>query len=213
MAKNTLQEVLESTSELSSGMLVSSSLIKEMEVVGYVNSCYDEELLATHMGLHSTKQYRGIINHAAQSQIVCSNHLYQILPMPNGNDILMQGILSPIYKDLIIADEEMAINLESLELPFLTDNQLYRKIRARIGKGVVVDERMLRKANFPENIKAEDGKAILHIRQGEVLCRDKYQNVKSIGRNVLALCRYVHSATGNVCYAQFELTDLCITTD
>lgn len=205
--------MLDSTSKLSSGMQVSNSLIQEMEVVGYVNSCFDEELLVTLTGFCSPNQYRGIINHATQTQIVCSNHLYQILPVPNKRDILVQGILSPIYKDLIFAEAEMSISVDSLELPDLRGNQLYQRIKARIGNGTIINDHMLRKAGFPENIQAEDGKAILHIRQGELLCQDKNQNVKSVGRNILALCRYVHATTGNVCYAQFELTDLYLTAD
>lgn len=213
MAKYTLQEVLDSTSKLSSGMLVSCALIPEMEVVGYLNSCFDEEMMAVNTGFNSQNQYRGIINHAAQNQIVCSNYLYQIMLVPGDKDILTQGIVSPIYKDLIFAKAELSINVDSLELPSLRGNSLYKKIRSRVGTGVFVDNRMLRKADFPENIQAEEGKAIMHIQPGDLLCQDKRGDVKSVGRNILALCRYVHAATGNLCYAQFELTELYTITD
>jgi len=201
---------LDSKSSLSIGMQVSNSLIQEMEVVGFINSCFDEDLFATHTAYNSVKQFRGIINHATHAQLVLSNHLYQIVPVPNGKETFMQGILTPIYQELVFAENELAINIEELYMPALQGNHLYNKIKARIGTGVEVSDYMLRKADFPMSIQAEEGKAVLHIQPGELLCKNKHQQVKSVGINVLAVCRYIHPATGIINYAQFNLSEIYV---
>lgn len=213
MEKVSLQELLDSTSTLSNGMKVCSSLMQDMEVIGYVNSCTDDNVISDLKWYSSQVQLNTIVNHSNQSQIVCSNHLYQILPSPNGKELKYQGFLSPIYPKIVLSEKEWNINVESLHIPSLRSNMLYFKIKARFGTGVTVNRRMLQQANFPDTITAEEGKAIYHIPMGAMLCMDKEGQIRGVGENILALCRYVLPSTGVVNYAQFELTELFITED
>lgn len=210
MAKYTLQEVLDSTSKLSSGMQVSNSLIPEMEVVGYINSAQIDNLMQQGGSLSS---FAAIVNHAVSGQVVCSNYLFQMMDDPSHFKTQSIGKLFPIYKRLKLSDSELDINIEQLEIPSLYENSLYKRIKARIGTGVEVFEHEFRKSNMPDNIHLEEGKAMFHVAKGAILCYDRHNSCRGVGENILALCRYVHAATGNVCYAQFDLSDVYMTTE
>ena len=207
MAKVSLQEFFDTHLSLTNALQVSNSLISNMEVVGYINSCSDEKMLNA---LFNSTSLNGIANHDSRQQIVCANHLYQVLPYSNGSQLQMKGVLFPIYTSLTVADEDMKVNIVQLEIPSLHTNYFYKKIKARISEGFIVDENMLKKAKFPDTIVVEDGEAIMLVRKGATLCMNKDRQIKGIGEAILALCRYVHPATGIVNYGQFELTDLYI---
>lgn len=90
---------------------------------------------------------------------------------------------------------------------------LYRKIKARIGSGLAVTEYMLRKNGFPENIIEEDSKAMFIAEEGTILLKDKDGSIKSIGEEILAVCRYLHPETGTMCYTQLGLDELFVEND
>ena len=57
----------------------------------------------------------------------------------------------------------------------------------------------------------KDGKAMMPIHKGDILCQHIIDNsTKSIGQELLAVCRYIHSATGRMCYTQYGLDELTV---
>ena len=205
MAKKTLQEVFKCVRTLSSGIQVSNSLIQDMEVVGYLNSASVDTLLQLNF---SPFNMGGVINHSVDKQLICSNYLYQVKEDESNGNPAYRGKLYPIFKQIKMATTEMNIPLNQMDIPSLRMNCLYRKIKERVGTDVVVSEYELRKSKMPDYIHLENGKLMYHIIADDVLCYDRHEMCRSVGDDILVLCRYVHVSTGNVCYAQFELTDV-----
>lgn len=210
MAKITLEEMLLESKQVSSNIIVSSFLLEKLEVYGYVNSCRHEDMIQMPKNNYSVACLNGIINKSPHSEIVCSNFIYQVVPFFDGKQTSSIGLHIPIYKSLYVISEQTKYNLEDLYIPSLRANSLYRKIKARIGTGVAVTEHMLRKNGFPENIIEEDGKAMFKVEEGAILLKDKEGFTKSIGEDILAVCRYLYPQTGVMCYTQLSLDELYI---
>ena len=66
--------------------------------------------------------------------------------------------------------------------------------------------------DFPKeyNITAKNGKAMLEIQIGSILCLDRNGDVKSVGEEILAVCRYLDPETGVLNYAQYSLDELFV---
>ncbi len=62
MAKITLKEMLAKSNRLASNIIVSSILIKRLEVYGYVNSCCVEDMLFLHKTSWETVDVNAIVN-------------------------------------------------------------------------------------------------------------------------------------------------------
>ena len=213
MAKITLKEKLLESKQVSSNIIVSSVLLEKLEVYGYVNSCMAEDMLHKPTNSAAFAFVNGIVNKAPASEIVCSNFIYQVITVFDGKQISSIGLTSPIYKTLCINDKQTKFNLEDLYIPSFRSNQLYRKIKARIGTGVEVTANMIRKNGFPENIIEEDSKAMFIAEEGAILLRDKEGSIRSIGEEILAVCRYLHPETGTMCYTQLSLDELFVEND
>lgn len=210
MAKITLKEKLFDSKQISSNIIVSSVLLEKLEVYGYVNSCRHEDMIQMPKNNCSVASLNGIINKSSHSEIVCSNFIYQVVPFFDGKQTSSIGLHIPIYNSLCVISEQAKYNLEDLYIPSLRANTLYRKIKARIGTGVSVTDYMLRKNGFPENIVEEEGKAMFIAEEGAIILKDKDACIKSIGEDILAVCRYLHPETGTMCYTQLSLDELFV---
>ena len=116
----------------------------------------------------------------------------------------------PIFQSLVVSESEGQYNVEDLYVPSLVGRQLYRKIKSRLGNGVVVREYDLEKAKFPSYIKAIEGKAILNAPKSHIQIIDKDGEIKSIGENIMVVCRYLHTETGTMCYTQYNLNEVFV---
>ena len=210
MATITLNDMLLKSNRLVSNIIVSSVLVKRLEVYGYVNSCRAENMLNLPKNSFATAGVNGIINRSPVSEIVCSNYIYQVITLFDGKRVSSIGLASPIYKTLNINKEQTKYNLEDLYIPSLFANPTYRKIKARIGSGVVVTESMIQKGGFPKNIIAEENKAMFIAEEGAILLKNKEGDIRSIGEEILAVCRYLHPEIGTMCYTQYSLDELLI---
>ena len=210
MAKISLNDKLLESKQLSSNIIVSSVLLDKLEVYGYVNSCRHEDMIQMPKNNYSVAYLNGIINKSPHSEIVCSNFIYQVVPFFDGKESSSIGLHIPIYKSLCVLSEQAKYNLEELYIPSLRANSLYRKIKARIGTGVEVTDYMIRKNGFPENIVEEERKAMFVAEEGTILLKDKDGCIKSIGEDILAVCRYLHHETGTMCYTQLSLDELFV---
>lgn len=209
MAKKDLERHLYETGCIENGMIVSSNLIKRLEVCGFVNMQSANELnLEKILGTSLS-----MINKAPYRQFVMSGYIYQIHQYVKRTSMAtvtcMKGVTAPIYSSLKTTRQNMEVNLEEVAIPSLEDNKTYNKIRSRYGSGIVVTESMLYRA-FPEeySIIAKDGKAILEVPEGSILCFDRKGDIKSVGEEILAVCRYLDPETGVLNYAQYSLDEL-----
>lgn len=206
MERKTLDVLLNEKGNLESGMLVSSTLIKEIEVCGFINSSIPKSSAEDNiLGL-----YLSLANKAPYRQVVRSNYIYQVVDYIENDRVKSKGIVLPIYKTLSICKEDFEMNLEDITIPKLEPSPLYKKIHKRLGGTVKVTEYMIQKANYPDYIEARDGKAIVNIHAGNTICLDREGCIKSLGQNIMALCRYIHTETGTMCYTQYSLDELYI---
>ena len=61
------------------------------------------------------------------------------------------------------------------------------------------------------NIIIKEGNALLQVKKGDTLCIHALDHsIKSIGQELVAVCRYVCKTTGHLRYALFDLSELTI---
>lgn len=207
MNRITLEDYLKNHRSVHCGMIAKSNLIDKLEIYGFANACKDEDMYNdVYVGLI----LNGIVNKEPKRQIVLSNYIYQVTTHYSGKEITREGMAIPIFQSLVVSESEGQYNVEDLYVPSLVGKQLYRKIKSRHGNGVVVREYDLEKANFPSYIKAIEGKAILNAPKSHIQIVNKDGKIKSIGENVMVVCRYLHSETGTMCYTQYNLNEVFI---
>lgn len=212
----TLQEYLDKYGCLQKGMIAKTTLIDELEIYGFIN-CSEE--------MFDEFQYNryallGIVNKDSSNQIIQSNYMYQIIEWFDDGKVKKRGLNTPIYAKLQKSDIDTEINIEELYIPDLINHKLYKYIHTRDGKGVEVTEKMVNwnkpakgTRNIWEeyNITIKDGKAFMPIHKGDILCQHIMDgSTKSIGKKLLAVCRYIHNMTGRMYYTQLELDELIV---
>lgn len=217
MAKITLKEKLEITGALPCNIIVSSTLIKELEVYGFVNSCnskfFVNKFRGHDKGLGGLAVYKhdfnGIVNKDCSRLIIYSDFMYQVIDIQNGTSFGVEGRQTPIYKKLEKSTKKMELNVEKLWIPSLWTNKYYQLIKSHYGKGgVSVEEEILKKEGMPSTITAKEGKAILSVDVGAILMKDSSGEIGSIGEEILAVCRYIHTESGKLCYVIYGLDEL-----
>lgn len=205
MNRITLEEYLKKKHALHSGMTAKSKLIGRLEIYGFVNACVDTDMYyETYAGLY----LNGVVNKEPHRQIVLSNYIYQVSSHVAGKDVVEAGIATPVFKSLRLSESAECYNVEDLHIPSLCGNSLYREIKRRCGQGVIINESKMKKAKFPSHITVQDGKAVYNAPEGHVQLLDADGEVKSVGENVMAVCRYVHETTGAMCYALYNLNEV-----
>lgn len=207
MERITLEDYLKKNGSVRSGIMAKSNLIDKLEIYGFVNACKDEDMYNEgYMG----RFLNGIVNKEPKCQIILSNYIYQVTSHYSGNDITREGKVTPIFHTLAVSESEGQYNVEDIYIPSLIGKQLYRKIKSRYGNGVTVCDKDLKKAEFPSCIGAIDGKAIMTAPAGHVQLFDKNGAIKSIGENIMVICRYLHAETGTMCYTQYNLNEVFV---
>lgn len=207
MNRITLEDYLKNHRNVHCGMIAKSNLIDKLEIYGFANACKDEDM---YNDVYAGLILNGIVNKEPKSQIVLSNYIYQVTTHYSGKEITREGMAIPIFQSLVVSESEGQYNVEDLYVPSLVGKQLYRKIKSRHGNGVVVREYDLEKANFPSYIKAIEGKAILNAPKLHIQIIDKDGEIKSIGENIMVVCRYLHTETGTMCYTQYNLNEVFV---
>lgn len=207
MNRITLEDYLKNHGSVHCGMIAKSHLIDKLEIYGFENACKDEDM---YNDVYAGLILNGIVNKEPKRQIVLSNYIYQVTTHYSGKEITREGMAIPIFQSLVVSESEGQYNVEDLYVPSLVGRQLYRKIKSRHGNGVVVREYDLEKAKFPSYIKAIDGKAILNAPKSHIQIIDKDGEIKSIGENIMVVCRYLHTETGTMCYTQYNLNEVFV---
>ncbi len=207
MNRITLEDYLMNHGSVHCGMIGKSNLIDKLEIYGFANACKDEDM---YNDVYAGLILNGIVNKEPKCQIVLSNYIYQITTHYSGKEITREGMAIPVFQSLVVSESEGQYNVEDLYVPSLIGKQLYRKIKSRYGNGVVVREYDLEKAKFPSYIKAIEGKAILNAPKAHIKIIDKDGEIKSIGENIMVVCRYLHTETGTMCYTQYNLNEVFV---
>ncbi len=223
--KWTLQKHLDRLGWLNLGIHVSSELIDDMVVYGFVNSSIDM-IDYSHVNMQKKDALLGIIDKNCENQVIANFYMYQVIPWSDGETLHQEDVVSPIFTSLKRLDFDKYINLEQLYIPDLIAHPLYRHIRSREGNGVTVTDHQVARYKpnkgkldrwSNHNIFIKEGKAYFPIKKGEIVLysflhqKQPYisnDDIKSVAQNVLALCRYVHKETGNTRFALFGLDEL-----
>ena len=207
MNRITLEYYLKNHGRIHCGMIAKSNLIDKLEIYGFTNACKDEDM---YNDVYAGLILNGIVNKEPKCQIILSNYIFQVTTHYRGKEITREGMAIPIFQSLVVSESEGQYKVEDLYVPSLVGNQLYRKIKSRHGKGVVIREYDLEKAKFPPYIKVIEGKAILNVPKSHIQIVDKDGEIKSIGENIMVVCRYLHSETGTMCYTQYNLNEVFV---
>lgn len=207
MNRITLEDYLKNHGSVHCGMIAKSNLIDKLEIYGFANACKDEDM---YNDVYAGLILNGIVNKEPERQIILSNYIYQVTTHYSDKEITREGMAIPVFQSLVVSESEGQYNVEDLYVPSLVGKQLYRKIKSRHGNGVVVREHDLEKAKFPSYIKAIEGKAILNAPKSHIQIIDKDGEIKSIGENIMVICRYLHTETGTMCYTQYNLNEVFV---
>ena len=208
MERITLEDYLKKNGSVQSGITAKSNLIDKLEIYGFVNACKDEDMY--YKNYNRGLVLNGIVNKEPKCQIILSNCIHQVTSHYSGNDITREGRVIPIFHTLAVSESEGQYNVEDIHIPSLIGKQLYLNIKSRYGNGVIVCDKDLKKEKFPSCISAVDGKAIMTAPAGHVQLLDKDGVIKSIGENIMVVCRYLHAETGTMCYTQYNLNEVFV---
>lgn len=137
MNRITLEDYLKNHGRVHCGMIVKSNLIDKLEIYGFANACKDEDM---YNDVYAGLILNGIVNKEPKHQIVLSNYIYQVTTHYSGKEITREGMAIPVFQALVVSESEGQYNVEDLYVPSLVGKQLYRKIKSRLGNGVVVRE-------------------------------------------------------------------------
>ena len=204
MIKTTLKQHLEEKGNLEKGILVSSLLIKEIEVCGFLNGIknfYQTEPRLLHM-------INSILNKAPHRMLVQSGLVHQIFEYNHGGSIISTNCIFVIYPYLSINNKAFEVELKDVHIPSLEKSCLYNDIRRGLKRFITEDK--LRRNDFPDFIKFKDNKIICEIEPGKIMCLNNDGIVRSLGEDIQVLCRYLHKETGTMCYTIYSLDELYI---
>ena len=187
MIKTTLKQRLEENGCLEKGLLVSSLLIKEIEVCGFLNGVKnfgqtDDKFL--HL-------YNSILNKAPHRMLVRSGMVHQIFEYFDGSKISSMNCVFRIYTTLTVNESDFEMDLKDIHVPALEKSSIYRDIRQGFKRFITDDK--LRKNGFPEFIKVKEDKVVCEIAPGKILCLNKDGEIRSLGEDIQVLCRYLRS--------------------
>lgn len=198
MRKVSIREKLFTEGEVNRGIVVSSNLVKELEIYGFVNCSYDDSLLS------------GVSSYPAKGNIQLSSRECLIYSYYLRKD----EIVHPVYRTVAIAHESVDINVENLYIPSYRSygqyggNWLYNQIKSRYGTGKTVTDNEWVKGHFPSRFSMSEGKVFMHIEKGEVVLKDKFGVVRSVEEEAIAVCRYLNLETGEIQYLFYCLDEI-----
>lgn len=204
MIKSTLKQHLEDNGSLEKGILVSSLLIKEIEVCGFLNGAKKFQQTSD-CYLH---MYNSILNKVPHRMLVRSGMVHQVFEYYDGNGIAAKNCVFKIFPTLVVNKESFDVEMKDIHVPAFETSTFYRELRK--GYSRLVTEQKLRKNGFPDFVKVKDDKVICEVEPGRVLCLNSDGEIRALGEEIQVLCRYVHAETGTMCYTVYSLDELYI---
>lgn len=197
--KANLLEILKSTEVLTSGVLVGSLLVKELEIYGFIpyieSSDLDNNLtLPLDMRL-------GII---ASDRFSYSVEEYSSIL---GGIQKKEQIILPIYRKLQCDNAEHRLKLKNLYVFSLRTNSYYKDFRNR----KQVNLQQLKRASSQISI-LDPQEVYYETKSNEILMYKKasfpIDKVSAVASYFLVVCRFINSVTGGISYAIYPPEDL-----
>ena len=196
MERIRLNDYLEKEKELYSGIAVSSSIISNLEVLGFMN-CKDRDDILSGYGLNSINSYGDV-------EIEFDNSKCKFFSFY----MKQNSKVTPIYPTVSICQKDVDVDVKELYIPSfvgtrtksqtIIDDELYSRIKCRFGTSYRVSENEWGKAGWSSRYSLVDGAVIAHIKKGDVILKDKDGCIKSVGEAIAVLCRYLHGETGEI---------------
>ena len=206
MRKIRLNEYLIKEGELQSGIAVSSNLIDNLEVYGFLN-CKGREEVLNGCDIQD-------INSSGDVEMIFDDSKCKIFSFY----MKQNSKVTPIYPMISICQEDVDLDVKRLYIPSfvgtrtksqkIVDDELYSNIKYRFGTGYKVSESQWEKARWPSSYSLVDGDVVLHIKKGEIVLQDKDGCIKSVGDSIVVLCRYLHEETGEIKFLFSRLEQL-----
>ena len=196
MERIRLNDYLEKERELYSGIAVSSSIISNLEVLGFMN-CKDRDYILSGYGLNGINSYGDV-------EIEFDNSKCKFFSFY----MKQNSKVTPIYPTVSICQKDVDVDVKELYIPSfvgtrtksqtIIDDELYSRIKCRFGTSYRVSENEWGKAGWSSRYSLVDGAVIAHIQKGDVILKDKDGRIKSVGEAIVVLCRYLHGETGEI---------------
>lgn len=206
MERIRLNDYLEKERELYSGIAVSSSIISNLEVLGFMN-CKDRDDILSGYGLNGINSYGDV-------EIEFDNSKCKFFSFY----MKQNSRVTPIYPTVSICQKDVDIDVKELYIPSfvgtrtknqtIIDDELYSRIKSRFGSSYRVSENEWDKAGWSSRYSLVDGVVIAHIQKGDVILKDKDGRIKSVGEAIVVLCRYLHGETGEIRFMFSRLEQL-----
>ena len=92
----------------------------------------------------------------------------------------------PIYREVCLCKSPIYIDVVRLITPSLESHSLYHRIK-REGVNYIVSESEWTQNNWPPEYSFMDGKIVLRVNEGDILFKDKYGYIKSVGNEAIAI--------------------------
>lgn len=188
-----LFDLLYSNNELTSGMIVGSKLVKELEIYGFIP--YTEKTnsipLDMRLGIIASDRF-------AYSLLQSSS----LLNLPQ-----KEHIVFPIYRKLACSDLEYDLLLKNLYVCSLIDNYYYKNFRSK----KPINLQQLVKTS--SQIFINESKEIYYkTLPKEILMYKKVSDsvdcISAVASNFLVVCRFINSITGGISYTIYPPEDL-----
>lgn len=197
----TLLDELNATGKLVKGTLVSSRLLKQMEVFGFAEDAeFDTEDEINFL-------QKDLVNLDGSFRVVCLDYMFE----PRyGSEADAPGVakkvVTPIFQQVEVEKESHKLPLEDIYVLDFSANPFYtKKVRK---KKKPVNEYSFNKANLPENVKLEDRSCYYYTQKGDLLFYDRSGAIKGVESRILAVCRYLCPGTGSMNIGLYGLDEL-----
>lgn len=188
-----LFDLLYSSNELISGMIVGSKLVKRLEIYGFIPYTENTNFIPLDMRL-------GMI---ASDRFTYSTLQSSSLLSPPQKE----HIVFPIYRKLVCDDLEYNLLLENLYVCSLIDNYYYKNFRSK----KTINLQQLLKAS--SQIFMDESKTVYYkTLPKEILMYRKsscsIDCVSAVASSFLVVCRFINSITGGISYTIYPPEDL-----
>lgn len=194
-----LVDVLSSKGELTSGVLVASRLVKDLEIYGFIPYILDPDDSKLYYLINMS---RGIV---AVDRVVFPTFMRECSQSQK-----IEQIVLPIFKKLKCDDVRHRLLLEKLYVHAMMCHDDYRRFRKRTG----INLYNLKRLSPQISIDADTKSVYYETESEEILMYKKTScpadNVSAVSTSFLVVCRFINTVTGEISYALYSPEDLVL---
>lgn len=214
MKNENLLDVLLCSGKIKSGIMVTTKLIPEMEVYGYIPLCNDERAIFADRAIFG-------LDFNMSNTIVVSNRLAIVYPDFSlgtyGTKLDKIRVVHPILKTIEMQEngKDYKLPLNILYIPQYINNQAYKEFKsAVVYKGYGNKLRQLEGISSKTNEELHQTEYSYTPKEEEFLFSDSSNHlVKAVGSEFCVVCRHINHVTGALTYELLQPEDLSIIED